>query len=295
MKNRLFNLSFITDEVSQDLDEILSFAKKFEIDALEIRTIMNKGFPDLLEEKQRLKKFLEDNNMKISAIASPTFKCDIDSQEEYEAHIRIFRSCAELANYLNVNLVRAFTFWKKGKYEENKDKIVEKFEKIIDIADQYGLTIVVENEPSTFVGNGRTLSDFLNTLKVKNVRALWDPGNELMDEENENSYPEGFNYVKDYIAHVHIKDGIKENGKVRFLRVGNGIAKIKENLIGLLEIGYRGYISLETHWRMKKELKEESIRKPGGKEFSSGAYEASEESMRGLLEIIEQIERNFKK
>jgi len=291
----LFKLSFITDEVSQDLDEILTFAKKFKVNALEIRTIMGKGFPELLEEKQKLKKFLEDNHMKVSAIASPTFKCNIDSKEEYEKHISIFRSSAELASYLDVNLVRAFTFWKKGKYEENKSRIVEKFEKIISIAEQYGLTIVVENEPSTFIGNGRMLADFLETLKAKNVKALWDPGNELMDEENENPYPEGFNYVKRYIAHVHIKDGVKENGKVRFLRVGNGIAKIKENLIGLMEIGYEGYISLETHWRMKKELKEESIREPGGKEFSSGAYEASEESMRGLLEIIEQIKRNFKK
>jgi len=287
---RIFKLSFITDEVSQDLEEIKKFAKHFNAEAIEIRTILNKNIPEILEEKATLKKFIEENNLKVSAIASPTFKCDVDSKEEYEQHITIFKSALELASYLDTKLVRAFTFWKKGKYEDYKERIMGKFEKIIKLAEDYGATIVVENEPSTFVGNGRTLSDFVSSLNIKVVKALWDPGNDLMDEEErEEPYPTGFNYVKNFIAHVHLKDGVRENSKVRFLKIGEGQARIEDNLRALKEINYQSYVSLETHWRVTQALDEKQMKLPGGKEFSSGAYAASFITMQGLLEVMSRL------
>ncbi|MGC9086064.1 MAG: sugar phosphate isomerase/epimerase family protein [Thermoproteota archaeon] len=288
--SRIFKLSFITDEVSQSLEEIREFAKSFDAEAIEIRTILNKGLPEILEEKATLKKFLEENNLKVSAIASPTFKCDIDSKEEYEKHITIFKSALELASHLDTKLVRSFTFWKKGKYEDYKEIIMNKFEKIIKLAEDYGATIVIENEPSTFVGNGRMLSDFINSLNTNVVKALWDPGNDLMDEEErEEPYPTGFNYVKNLIAHVHLKDGVRENSKVKFLKIGEGQARIEENLRALKKINYQGYVSLETHWRVAQDLDEKQIKLPGGKEFSSGAYAASFVTMQGLLEVISRL------
>jgi len=285
----MFKPSFITDEVSQDLNEIGEFAKSFNLDAVEIRTALDKGFPEILSEKDVLRKFLQDNGLKVCAIASPTFKCDIDSTEEYEKHLNIFRSAVELAGHVDTRLVRAFTFWKKGRYEDFKNRIVEKFRRIIDIAEEHGITIIVENEPSTFVGNGRILADFINSLGAGCVRALWDPGNELMDEEGEEPYPTGFNYVRKLIAHVHVKDGVKEGSEVRFLRVGDGQAKIEENLRALKEMMYEGYVSLETHWRVAKSIGESMLKTPGGREFSSGAYAASYISMQSLLEIISKI------
>lgn len=282
----MFKPSFITDEVSQDLHEVRGFAKSFNLDAVEIRTMLDKGFPEILGEKNVLKKFLKDNGLKVCAIASPTFKCDVDSTEEYEKHLNIFRSAVELADHVDTRLVRAFTFWKKGRYEDFKKRIIEKFGRIVDAAEEHGVTIIVENEPSTFVGNGRILADFINSLGARCVRALWDPGNELMDEEGEEPYPTGFNYVRKLIAHVHVKDGVKEGSEVRFLRVGDGQAKIEENLRALKEMMYEGYVSLETHWRVMRNIEESLLKTPGGKEFSSGAYAASYVSMQGLLELI---------
>ncbi|MGB9717770.1 MAG: sugar phosphate isomerase/epimerase family protein [Thermoproteota archaeon] len=287
--NIRFKPSFITDEVSQDLDEVREFARSFNIDAIEIRTILDKGFPEILGEKNVLKSFLQDNGLKVCAIASPTFKCDIDSSEEYEKHLEIFRSALELAGHLDTRLVRAFTFWRKGRYEDYKQTIIEKFGKIVEIAEEQGVTIIVENEPSTFVGNGRKLADFLNSLGARSVKALWDPGNELMDEEGEDPYPTGFDYVKKFIRHVHVKDGVREGSETRFLKVGDGQAKIGENLRALKEMEYEGYVSLETHWRVMKSLGEPMLRTPGGKEFSSGAYAASYVSMQSLLEVISRI------
>jgi sugar phosphate isomerase/epimerase len=287
--NFKFKPSFITDEVSQDPNEVREFARSFNIDAIEIRTILDRGFPEILSEKDVLKKFLQDNGLKVCAIASPTFKCDIDSAEEYEKHLDIFRDILEFADHVDTRLVRAFTFWKKGRYEDFKNRIIGKFDRIVEMAEEHNVTIVVENESSTFVGNGRTLADFINSLGTKSVRALWDPGNNLLDEEGEEPYPTGFNYVKKFIKHVHVKDCVKKGSEIRFLKIGEGQAKIEENLRALKEMRYDGYVSLETHWRTAKKLEESMIRTPGGKEFSSGAYAASYITMQGLMELMSKI------
>jgi len=82
---------------------------------------------------------------------------------------------------------------------------------------------------------------------------------------------------------------VKKGSEVRFLKIGEGQARIEENLRTLREIGYEGYVSLETHWRIMKSLQEPLLRTPGGKEFSSGAYAASYITMQGLMELMSKI------
>ncbi|HDO41575.1 MAG TPA: hypothetical protein ENH03_01575 [Candidatus Bathyarchaeota archaeon] len=55
------------------------------------------------------------------------------------------------------------------------------------------------------------------------------------------------------------------------------------------EDGYDGYVSLETHWRPRRKLPEESIIRPRGEEFSYDAKEASEICIRNLLQILNSV------
>ncbi|MBP3705586.1 MAG: hypothetical protein J6I98_08650, partial [Clostridia bacterium] len=55
----------------------------------------------------------------------------------------------------------------------------------------------------------------------------------------------------------------------------------------LLSGGYTGAVILETHYRKDSGLTEEQLKLPGGADFSSGAYGASEESIIELKKIIE--------
>ncbi len=72
----MFKLSVITDEVSQDLRIVASFAKKFNVEGIEIRSL-GENPQNLLEEVDNIKKILSEYGLKVSVIASLFFKSDM--------------------------------------------------------------------------------------------------------------------------------------------------------------------------------------------------------------------------
>ncbi|MEM2442928.1 MAG: hypothetical protein QXL20_02895, partial [Candidatus Bathyarchaeia archaeon] len=77
-------------------------------------------------------------------------------------------------------------------------------------------------------------------------------------------------------------------GKPEWTAVGEGEVAYREQFKALMEDGYRGYLSLETHWRPKRKLSEERIIRPGGEEFSYSGEEASEICMRNLIRVLRE-------
>jgi len=287
----MFKLSVITDEVSQDLETVAKFANRFELDGIEIRTLWNRNPQDLVNKVSEIKNVLKEYGLKVSAIASPFFKADIDNDKEYREHVDILKKCISLAKNLDANIIRGFTFWRKGRLDVYLERIVEKFQIPLEIIESEGVLLGIENEYSTFVNNGRALAQFLNRLRSKNVKAIWDPGNDIFDPEGETPYPNGYELVRDEIIHVHIKDGVRksENGKPECVAFGEGEVDYLGQLRALKKDGYEGYLSLETHWRPGKRLSEEIVSRPGGEEFSSLGEYASEICMRNLLKMLKSL------
>ena len=287
----LFKLSVITDEVSQDLEAVAKFARQFNLDGIEIRTVWGKSPQNLLSNIDDIKNILKEYDLEVSAIASPFFKADIDNEKEYKEHLDILKSCIHLGKSLDTNIIRGFTFWRKNRMDEYLERIIEKYQKPLEILESDGILLGIENEPSTFVGNGAELARFLDRLGSKNVKAIWDPGNDISDPSGETPYPDGYRHVRDKIIHVHIKDGVRKGrgGKPEYVAFGDGEVNYPGQLKALKEDGYRGYLSLETHWRPRKQLTEELIVKPGGEEFSRLGESASEICMRNLLNMLSSL------
>jgi len=286
-----FKLSVITDEVSQDLETAARFAKIFDLNGVEIRTVWNRSPQDLLEKVDEIKKILKKYDLEVSAIASPFFKANIDSKEEYEKHLEILKKCISLAKSLDTDIIRGFTFWRKNSVDEYLDRIIEKFQKPLEIIESEGVLLGIENEPSTFVGDGRDLALFLDRLGSKNVKAVWDPGNDIWDPHKETPYPDGYQHVRNRIIHVHVKDGIRKGkgGEPEIVAVGEGEVDFLGQFRALKEDGYKGYLSLETHWRVGKQLSEDLVTRPGGEAFSGLGEYSSAVCMHNLLKILAKI------
>jgi sugar phosphate isomerase/epimerase len=286
-----FKLSVMTDEVSQDLETVARFAERFKLDGIEIRTVWNRNPQDLLDKVDEIKKILRKYGLTVSAIASPFFKADIESEEEYQKHLKILENCIGLAKSLDTEIIRGFTFWRKGSLDVYLERILEKFQRPLEIIESEGVLLGIENEPSTFVGNGKELSFFLDRLGSKNVQAIWDPGNDIFDPEGETPYPDGYEYVKDRIIHVHVKDGVRKGSgeKPECVAFGEGEVDYPGQLRALKEDGYGGFLSLETHWRPGKQLSEDLLSKPGGEAFSSLGEYASEICMRNLQKMLASL------
>lgn len=289
-----FKLGVISDEISQDLDVVMKTAKDFKLDSIEVRSIWDVKVQDLTKEHTtRLKEELAREGLRVISIASPFLKCEIDSEKEYREHIDIFRRCIEVAKALDTNLVRGFTFWRRDGLEglpKYWDAIVEKFAEPTEIAEQEDIILEIENEQSCFVGTGVDLARFLDEIDSKNVKAIWDPGNAYYDDAREEAYPVGYEALKPWIAHVHLKDVVwnEETGKPECVPIGTGEVKMEEQLAALKEDGYDGCVSLETHWRPKA-LDEELLQRPGGKEFSSSGEYASRVCLENIWKILDRI------
>ena len=108
-------------------------------------------------------------------------------------------------------------------------------------------------------------------------------------------HPDGYNIIKPYMIHVHIKDGKKiAKEKVEFVPVGEGDVDYLSQIIALLKDNYKGYVSLETHWRLKGQLDKELAEKPGGEAFSSMGELSSDICMKNLKKIIEKALEKIK-
>jgi len=279
-------LSVITDEVSQDLSRVMKFAVEHGFDGVEVRTLWNLRPHELLERAGEIRRGLASAGLSVSAIASPVFKCDLESDREVEEHLQILKRCVELAKTLDTRIVRVFTFWRSGSLDERLGAILEKFAPAIDIASDEGVTLAVENEPSTHVNNGRRLRQFLEAVgRPSVVRGVWDPGNDVWDPEGEKPYPDGYSYVRGLFVHVHVKDGRRLETRHEFVPVGEGDVNWLEQVRALIRDSYNGYLSLETHWR-PRQLPRELVEMPGGTAYSEAGEYASSVCAKNLKSII---------
>ncbi len=288
-----FKLGVIGDEVSQDLNVVIETAHDYDLDAVEVRSVWDVKVQDLKQEHlDKINEMLDEAGLRVISIAAPFLKCEIDSEKEYEEHIGIFKRCIEIAKELDTDLVRGFTFWRRDGLDglpKYWDQIVDKFALPTEIAEKEDIILEVENEQSCFIGTGVDLARFLEEIDSKNVKAIWDPGNAYYDDAREEAYPVGYEAIKDWIAHVHLKDVVIEDGKPVCVPIGEGEVDMEGQMRALKEDGYDGCVSLETHWRPKEKLDEEMISKPGGRDFSSEGEYASRLCLKNLWDILNRI------
>lgn len=290
----MFKKGVITDEISQDLEYAAKMAAEFGLSGLELRSVWNKGVHELTEEEiAKAIQIARSYNLEIPAISSPFFKCNLDSPEEIEQHYEILAKTISAAKKLGAKIIRGFAFWRKGPdFDELLPQIVEKFQKPIAMLKEAGMTLALENEPSTYNCNAVRTVQLIEALNSPQVKAVWDAGNDIYSlDEPEQPFPQGYNIIKDHMIHMHMKDAVynTETGKVEGVAIGTGQTDWRGQLKALLDDGYAGYLCLETHYRPKGKLSEEQLNRPGGADFSNLGDIASRECLENWFAIMKEI------
>ena len=273
-------LSVITDEIDADLETAVAVMSEFGIKAAELRQLWDKNIVDAPREYwERARDILVKNGMYVVGIASPFLKCDLpgDIGDEpggrmHNAQVRgmdeqagVLARAIDAAHYFDTNLVRVFSFWRRGPLTDAKlDIIVNAFRQPAAIAASKGIVLGIENEGACYIGTGEELARLLDRIAsysttpspfqgegrggVSSVRAIWDPGNALLDGEV--PYPHGYQSLRRHIQHVHIKDYTIRDGyrNPKWAIVGDGDVDYRGMISALASSGYDGYLSLETHY-----------------------------------------------
>lgn len=283
-----FMLGLITDEASQDIEEAAALAKKYGARALEIRTVFGKNPQDLDEQDiAAICETLKKNDMVCCGISSPFFKCDLNEANEALPSLETF---IRLAKKLGTNRIRGFAFWKgEMSLQEALPAIKDALTRAGERLREEQMVLVLENEPTTYGTDAAALATILREVNMPEVRALWDPGNDGYADTGEVPYPNGYEIIKPYIHHVHIKDvAHDEQGNPVGVPFGKGIVDFAGQFERLAKDGYNGFCVLETHYRNNVLLSEEELKRPGGYAFSAGGMEASEECFENIIALFNE-------
>jgi sugar phosphate isomerase/epimerase len=285
----MFKTSVITDEIDQDFETACALARKHSLDGVEIRSVYERGpFEFTGDDVRRMKEVLSKTGLTVCAISSPFFKCRMEP-EEIQEHLEGLRRCIALADELGVDLIRGFTFWAKPDTAFEPKVIAAHFEEVVKILENTGKILVLESDPSVQATNARTLTEVVETVASPLIRALWDPGNDIWDPRGEVPFPDGYAVIKPVMAHMHLKDGAKKNGKAEGRPVTKGDVDLEGQFRALIADGYSGYVSLETHYRPAHKLSEELLTMPKGAAFSYDGYEATDESLGLWKALLDRI------
>jgi len=282
-----FKLGIITDEITENFGQALDFISSYSLGYCELRELWGKNVMNLSkEELGRAKDLIEKHHLRVSDIGSPIMKYNLpempavnEKRDTFRADFteqdteRLLDESFELARFFGTQKVRIFSYWRVAEPEKAYPYVRERLAKAAERAGKADMLLVLENEHECNVGTGKELGRVLKDINSQHLRGNWDAGNAAMLDEV--PYPDGYGYVRGWIAHTHVKDAKKDpkTGKLEWAPVGAGFIDWTGQLKALLADGYDGTMSLETHYRRADGNKVESTR----------------ESLEGLLKIMKEV------
>jgi sugar phosphate isomerase/epimerase len=256
-------IAAITDEFSPDLAEAIEPMASIGMTGAELRVVFGKNIMDLTDDEvKRAKDLCDSKGIAIIGIASPILKCvlpnapEVDtrfqqdifnSRHTFDDQPRLLDRALQLCEMTGARMIRVFSYWRTVDPDACFDRVIEALAKVAGHAQPHGVTILLENEHACHIGTAAESAKALAALPQDNLKLVWDPANALVGGEE--PYPYGYNLLpKGRIAHVHVKDCHMVGHTPHWGPVGTRHVDWKGQVAALLNDGYQGYLSLETHW-----------------------------------------------
>jgi sugar phosphate isomerase/epimerase len=289
---RSTRLTFVADEVSQDLPAVAAFARRAGLDGFELRSMFGRAFPELTPaDAAEIRATAEGEGLRVHCCATPVFKCGREDAAAGREHRDVFRRALELARRLECGLLRIFAFRREGRRGldgELAPRVADRIRPLAEEAAAAGATLGIENEASCLVAAPGEAALLLRHLGGP-AGLVWDPANVLYlpDGEDAPRLAEAFRELAGRVVHVHVKDAVRTpEGPLpaRAARVGEGDVGWAGQLAAVAGSGYPGLLSLETHWR-ERPLDAGQLDQPAGRGFSEGGEAASRQCLDRLREL----------
>jgi sugar phosphate isomerase/epimerase len=112
---------------------------------------------------------------------------------------------------------------------------------------QAGMRLLIENGAGSWADTGAASRAILEAVGSDALQMNWDPANVTHGGFAEDPLAEGFPLVQPYLAGVHVKDAVCENGKGRWVMLGDGRIDWQTQVATLRSAGYDGFLTVEPH------------------------------------------------
>ena len=283
-----FRLGIITDEVTQDFEHALLWAKSFGLEWVELRFVWNKYVTEFTpDDIKRAKDLLAKHSMKVSVIDSAFFKTLLPGTESkyaeakndplqsgFSMQSKILESAFARAKDFSTDKVRIFSFLRVADPKTVFDRVARELESTAALARRENVRLLLENEFSCNVATGVESAAMLKAVPAPALGLNWDSGNAFAAGETK-PFPDGYAPLdKKRLWHCHLKDAAPgpRGEEAKWLPIGAGQIDFVGQFRALLKDGYEGTLSLETHYLNAAKDKEASSR----------------ESLEGLLAAIQK-------
>ena len=278
-------ISGFSDEIHTSVDTQFQVLKKLGITYFEPRGIDGKNISELSDEEvTSLRKKMTEYGINASSIGSPIGKVNL--KEPFSEHFDLFKRVVEIARKLDAKYIRMFSFYHDGGEvwsPEEREEVLSRLRIMIDHACGQGVVLLHENEKGIYGDTADRCVDLMRELGCGSFRAVFDPANFVQcGQDTKYAYEQ----LKEFIAYMHIKDALAEDGRV--VPSGAGDGNVEEILRRLFDGGYDGFLSLEPHLGSFEglaglELDDKMLDLPeGGEGTFTLAY-------RALCEILDRI------
>jgi sugar phosphate isomerase/epimerase len=181
------------------------------------------------------------------------------SKHTFDDQPRLTDHALELAEFFGAPIIRVFSYWRTVEPEKCFDAITKALSDLADKAAAHNVTIGLENEHACNVGTAAESAKVLTAVNHPHLKLVWDPANAMVGGEN--PFPDGYRLLpKNRISHVHAKDCHMEGHTPVWGPLGTRHVDWKGQIAALVEDGYDGFLSLETHWQGPNQDKLEASR-----------------------------------
>ena len=201
--------------------------------------------------------------MSVISIASPVLKCVLPDAPPVDARFqqdifgssytfadqpRLTARAFDVAERTGARIIRVFSYWRTVDPPQVFDRVASALRDLADHAASRGVIIGIENEPACNIGTGAESAAVLAAVPHKHLKLIWDPANALV--AGETPFPGGYQTLPARrIVHVHAKDCRVRDHVPTWGPVGQMDVDWNGQIAALVRDGYRGWISLETHWK----------------------------------------------
>ena len=296
-----FNLSVVAEEIDDDPRVALPFVQQLGATHVEFGSLWGRRISEWSDaELQTTRDELERLGLQVAMIGPSTFKtvlldhvslAEIEDDPHFQSEMKVMRRTMELAHFFHAPLVRTFSFRREGMVglgnpsprlprggeisTEMMDKVRKGLSLICELAEKQDVDLGLENVRSCWANTGWNARRIVEAVGSPRLKMVWDPANAFVSGEEE-AYPEGYAQVKPRMAHMHAKDARVVDpsiGLTAWERIGDGEVDYRGQMAALIQDGYTGSVSIETHYE------------PLGKTPA----EATQLTTEGLLEILASV------
>jgi len=228
------------DEAGADLDVQIKATKELGWEFIETRALLgsNLAFINDAEFEEVCRK-LDETGIKFNCFGSGVGNWATSISESPEKSYEEIRRAVPRMQKLGIELIRIMSFPVKEmeKYESFAEEAFKRLKTITKIAEDGGVTCVLENCSGWASGSYEHTLRTLETVDSPALKLVFDTGNPVSDVDVRGLPPykkqdawEFYNAVKDHIIYVHIKDGYMKENEMVYSFPGSVTVSEKMNL-----------------------------------------------------------------